>query len=375
VVSAAEPFRVTLYDKGYARQGWLGDPESLNVVVSHNAPGAAEIVVGSRNAKLPLLMERGARAVIEYEGEHLLSGPVRAKAGKGPALNGSITFTVPDDFRLLHRVLGWPVPTAAVTAQSSEYDVIAGPAETVLKEAVQSNAVTRLGEPVTVGPDLGRGADINVSLRFHPLADLLIPAIDAAGIGVTVRQSGAGLLVECYEPQLHPRTLTEAGGVVTEWAWSTAEAEATNVIVGGQGEGTARQFALYTDAALSTAIGERIEVFRDARDTADGDVLGQRAAETFAETAAKSGLSVKLAETSVFRYGGTGGIRVGDRVRIEVGDGVLIEDTLRTVTLGWTRDAGVLVTPAIGDITDNTETAFAQALAKIAAGVRDLRRK
>jgi hypothetical protein len=374
-VTGESPFRITLYDKGFERQGWLGDPESLSVAVHHNAVGDAVITVGARNAKLPLLMERGSRLVIEYLDEFLLSGAVRARAGKGPAVDSSFTFSVEDDFRLFNRVTGWPVPTAGLGAQTSEYHVLSGPAETVLKAAVQANAVDRLGEPVTVAADLGRGDDITVSLRFHPLFDRLFPAVDTAGIGVTVRQSGAGLLVDCYEPDPYPRTLTEAAGTVVEWSWTAAEAEATDVIVGGQGEGTARTFAGYEDPALAEDIGERIEVFRDARDTGSGDVLAERALETFAETAGKTGLSVKLAETSVFRYGGPGGVRVGDQVSLEVGGGLVITDTLRSAALSWTRDNGLTVTPAIGEHTDNTDRIYAQALATVAAGVRDLRRK
>lgn len=369
------PFVITLYNKYFIRQGWLGDPEAVVAVPVFNGIGDATITVGLSNAKLPLLMERGARVTVEYQGEYLLGGKVRIKKGAGPSLNGSMTFTVVDDWRLFHRISGWPVPTAALDAQTSEYHTISGPAESVVKAAITANAINRLGEPVTVAPDLGRGDNITASFRFHPLADRLFPAVETAGIGVTVRQVGAGLVVDCYEPQLHPRTLTEAGGVVTEWDWDQAEAEATDVIVGGQGEGTARTFVGYTDPALAEAIGERIEVFRDARDSGDGDVYGERAAETFAETAQKSGLSVKLAETSVFRYGGLGGLRVGDRSALEVGQGLTITDTLRSVAISWTREKGLEVTPAIGEISDNTDQELANAIAALGAGVRDLRRK
>ncbi|MDI2019694.1 Gp37-like protein [Paenarthrobacter nicotinovorans] len=369
------PFRITLYDKNFVRQGWLGDPEQLSVSAVYNGIGDASITVGGRNQKLPLLMERGARAVIEYRDEHMIGGKIRAKSGKGPSVDGTMTFSVVDDFRLLHRIQGWPVPTAGLNAQTSEYHTLSGPAETVVKAAVMANAVARMGEPVTVAPDLGRGDNITASFRFHPLADRLFPAVDLAGIGVTVRQSGAGLVLDCYEPQMHPRTLTEAGGVVLEWEWTQQEIEATDVIVGGQGEGVARTFVGYTDPALATAVGERIEVFRDARDSGEGDVYAERAAETFAETAVKSGLSVKLAETSVFRYGGPGGVHVGDQVQLQVGDGLTITDTLRSVALTWSRENGIEVTPAIGEINDNTDQEFAQALSKVAAGVRDLRRK
>lgn len=373
--SEESPFQITLYNRDYIRQGWLGDPDSLSVSVNHNDVGDASIVIGSSNGKVPLLMERGARVVIEYRNEHLLSGAVRARSAKGPTSDGTMEFSVVDDFRLFQRITGWPVPAAGLEAQTSEYHTLSGPAETVLKAAVIANAINRLGEPITVGADLGRGENITASFRFHPLYDRLFPAVDTAGIGVTVRQQGAGLFVDCYEPNLHPRTLTEAGGVVLEWSWTSAEAEATDVIVGGQGEGAERAFAGYMDPDLADDIGERIEVFRDARDTESGDVMAERATETFSETAGKTGLSVKLSETSVFRYGGFGGIHVGDKVAIEVGNGLVITDTLRSATLSWTRDNGLEVIPAIGEISDNSDRIYAQALATVAAGVRDLRRK
>jgi hypothetical protein len=369
-----DPFLITLYDRDFQRQGWLGDPESLSVSVNHNKGGDATITVGARNAKLPLLMERGARVTIDYWGEPLISGAVRARAGKGPGTEGTLTFTVVDDFRLLSRVLGWPVPTAALDAQTAEHYVVEGPAETVVKDVVQVNAIDRLGEPVSIAPDLGRGADICCAFRFHPLADVLLPAADTAGIGVTVRQSGPGLLLDCYEPELHPRTLTEEGGAVISWSWAQAEDTATNVVVGGGGEGTARVFAQFTEEVRVGLLNERIEVFRDARDTSDPAVMEQRAHETLVEGSRKTGLSVTLAETGVFRYGGPGGLHIGDRVELVVGDALAITDTLRTVTLAWTREAGLVITPAIGDITDNLDRAFADALATVAAGVRDLRR-
>lgn len=378
------PFRITVYDRDYVRQGWIGDPESLSVSVHHNAAGDAALTLAMGNPKTPALLERGARVVIEYLGEHLISGPVRARAGSGPKAQGSVTFTVVDDFRLFQRVLGIPDPWTALTATPgtrAEFHTISGPAETVLKTAVTANAVDRLGEPVTVAPDLGRGADITASFRFHPLHDLLFPAVDAAGIGVTVRQDGTGLLVDCYEPALYPRKLTEAGGSIAAWSWTQAEAEATDIITGGPGQGTARLFAKFTDTALAAELGERIEAFRDVTDTADPSVTSWRAAAALTETRAKSGLSVTFAESESFRYGGEFGVRVGDLVELEVGEGpvgegrLVITDTLRSASFSWTRDNGLEIVPAVGDISDNTDREFAQALAAVAAGVRDLRRK
>lgn len=368
------PFRISLYNRDFQRQGWLGDPESVTANIEWNAVGSAEITVGSRNAKLPLLLERGARVGIEYYGEHLISGPIRNRAGKGPGEDSTMTFTVADDFRLFQRILGWPNPAAPIGSQPESYNRT-GKAESVLKEILWDNAVVRLGQPITIGPDQARGTDITISARFHPLADLLFPAVTTAGLGVTVRQSGAGLVVECHEPNLFPRKLTDVSGIITEWSWSAAEAEATDLVVGGSGDGAARVLGAYTHTTRRSLLNERNELFRDAADVSNPLVMEQRATAFFDETGVKSGLSVNLAETETFRYGGPAGVHVGDRVSLEVGPGIVITDMLRSVTLNWTRDDGLVVEPAIGEISNNPDQQIAQAIASLATGVRDLRRR
>ena len=368
------PFRIEVFDKTWTRRGWVGDPAALRVTVRHNALGTATLTLASDHRRLADLVAPGARVVITYDGEHLLSGPIRPR--RGTRASGMVELDIEDDWRLLPNVLGWPVPGAALTAQTVAYDVRSGPAETVLKSLVTANAVTRQGRPVTVAPDLGRGGTINTSHRMHSLADRLLPALDLAGIGVTVRQSGAGLLVDCYVPAQHPRTLTEASGVVQDWSWSAGAPTATRVVAGAQGEAAARVFHSRVDAAREAEWADVIEVFVDARDTDDPAVVAARMAEVLDDGAPRSGLSVSLAETKTFRYGRTasgGGVLVGDRVRVEVGPGVVVEDVLREATLSWTSGDGLTVTPVIGERTDDPSTVLARTIGALARGVRDLR--
>jgi hypothetical protein len=369
-VVSDQPFTVAVFDKAFARKGFVGDPVALSATVRHNALSTATITVSSDHRRLPDLSADGARVVLTYDGQHLLSGPVRRLRGQGPASSGTVEVDVEDDWRLLQRVLGWPVPGAALTAQTSAYDKRTGAAETVLKAFVTANAVTRLGLPVTVAADQARGGNVDVSMRFHPLADRLYPAVDQARIGVTVRQSGAGLLLDCYTPALHPRTLSEQSGVVQSWSWSRTGPGSTRVIAGDQGEATARSFTSTVDAAREAAWGDRIEVFVDARDTDVATEVTARRAEALAEGAPRAGLSLELAETSTFRYGKA--VRVGDRVRVEVGPGVVVEDVLREAVLSWTAQDGLLVTPAVGERTDDPSHVLARAVARLARGVRDL---
>lgn len=368
------PFSLTLYDKTFRRGGWLGDALEVTAVPRHNLASSLDFTVASNNAKLGLLTTPGARVTCDFAGDQIISGPVRMRSGKGPYSQGTISFSVEDDFRLLSRVLGWPVPTASLTGQTSEYYTVTGAAETVVKDLITKNAVTRLGLPVTVAPDQARGSSVTVSARFHPLYDRLFPAVETAGIGVTVKQSGAGLLVDCYTPRTYPRELTEASGVVTEWSWSNAAPEATRGVIGGQGDGTARAFQSFIDPSRESDWGDVIEVFKDSRDTADASVYAQRATETLAETQEKSGLKIKFSQTKNFQYG-PAGVQRGDKITLRVGPALAVTDTLREAEISWTRDKGLEVSPKVGDVTDSTDLIFARALRKNAADIRMLRSK
>jgi len=365
------PLTITVFTKAFVRSGWIGDPVSVEIHPRHNAQPTATITVAADRASAALLAD-GARVTIDYSGAQIMSGPVRAKSGTS-GRDSTITLTVEDDWRLLGRCLGWPNPTGLITAQGAvtAYDTRTAAAETVVKYFV-GRAVTRLGLPVTIATDQGRGAAITVQMRMHPLADRLLPIIDQAGIGVTVKQSGAGLVVDCYTPSLYPRTLTEMSGVVQAWEWDQKAPTATRTIIGAQGEGTLREFRAVTDAALETAWGDKVEVFTDARDTAVTAEIDARGTARLAEGAPTAGLKLTLAETDSFRYGTT--LRVGDKVTTTLVPGAApITDVLREAVLSWTADNGFTVTPQVGDRTDDPDRTFAKAIASLAKAVRNQR--
>ena len=367
----------TIYDKEFTRVGFVNDAELVEVTPTHNDVGMAKLTLPLDHPKAALLMEPGTRAVFEDDGEHRLSGTVGFIEAQGPSSEGTITFTFDDDYQELRDILGWPVPDAALTAQAVEYYTLTGPAETVVKTLVQANGVDRLGKPITVAPDLGRGEVITVSIRFHPLYDKLVEVLDAAGIGVSIRQVDGGLLLDCYEPVTYALDLTEAAGIVTDFKWTYRPPAATDVVVGGKGEGVEREFRSYTEAPRIAELGRRIEVFRDARDS-NSEVLSEReavyaerAGETLAETRALPGVSLALSETSNFRYGGDR-FNVGDRVRVRLGAGLIVEDILRSVHIKRSVDEGLVTTPQVGQ-SKSVEQIIAGGLKGLARGLRDLR--
>lgn len=383
-----EPFEIQVFDKNLGSIGWIGDPERLTATPRHNQQPSTTIVLPADHRYARTLATPGTRVVVRHQDEHLTSGPVRMVRSAGAGPSRTVTFEVSDDWRLLTRLLGWPNPAGTITQQGDggAYDARSGPAETVLKGFLSAN-LARLGSgahhlPVTVAPDLGRGADVDVQVRMHPLADRLLPVIDQAGIGVGVRQTGTGLLVDCYEPTQWPLNLSEDGGSLVANDWSLTAPDVTRVIVMADGKGEARVMrGPFVNADAETAYRDVVERAIDSRDLKSTEPdfetrVAARAQEVLAAGAAKAGLSVRLAETDTFRYGGAG-VHVGDRVTVElapatgVDDALLHTDVLREATLTWGRD-GVVVTPTVGDRDDDPDRMFTRAVAALARRYRDL---
>ncbi|MGN8245231.1 Gp37-like protein [Cellulomonas soli] len=360
-----EPFEVVVYDRTFQHTGWVGDFLSLTATPRHNQQPTGSITVAADSKKAGLLLEPGARAVIRYRDEHLLGGPCRLRSAQGAGPKRALTLQIRDDWWLLSRALLWPVPGAPISNQSAAKEhTVTGPAETVAKTLLGA-AITRLGLPITVAPDLGRGSTITVSARMALPADVLYPLVDQAGIGITVRQIGAGLVLDAYEPTAWPINLSEDGGTITEGDWSLQPPEPTRVVLGADGEDQARTFRALVDHAAE-AQWDTVEAFIDARDLKHTDPGFETAATArmqaaLAAGALRSGLSVKLAETQTFRYGGDG-VHVGDLVTVDLADGVTVTEVLREATLSQGND-GTNVTPVVGEHRDDPNQILAAAIA------------
>ena len=371
------PFKITVYN-GFEFKGFIGNPSSASFTPRHNQKGSGSITMDADDPKTEFLEADNARVVVHHkpdgEWEFLMSGWVESERAEGPKVNAKVVFQILDDGIVLEDTDGWPVPTSPISNQSAaEYATYTGAAETVVKNAARAN-FQRLGLPITVATDQGRGSTVpgGVAFRFHPLADKLRPAADAAGIGITVRQDGAGLVLDCYEPRTYPHTLSEEAGTITEWSYERQRATATRAVAGGKGDGTARVFASYVDSSLEASSGRVREVFKDATDVDTTTALQGRAQQTVTEGAPTYGFSVKLSESGMFRYGEKG-VRVGDIVTVDIG-GSQRTDVLRECTLAFNRESGPTQTPVIGAIDQTPERKTALFIARLAQGLRNSKR-
>lgn len=368
------PFRIEIYSKTFGFECLIGDPIELTVTPRHNQISTAVFTVDADHRRLPQLLADGARAVVSYHGEVLVSGPISSRQGAGPTIGGTITLFVDGDFRIMDNVLAWPVPGSAIGSQSgAEYYTATGGAEFIVKDLVTKNAITRLGMPLTCAGDLSRGATIpgGIKARFQSLRDVLLPAVETAGLGITFKQDNDHIVCDVYAPITYPVILSERAGMITDWSWASANPTATRVVTGGPGDATARVFRSVSDVTLEADFGDIVEVFRDARDADNTTLQDARGTETLTEGSPKYGFSLTLAETDTFRYGGSG-VHVGDIVTVDLGFATRT-DVLREATLTWNRTDGVVVTPKVGDIQNNPDRALGDFLRKLRKGITDLK--
>lgn len=371
------PFVLAVYDKDYNPQDWVGSPLRLEVTARFNAADSLTLTVENDDEQVGVLTAPGSRLTCHYRHDptdplnpkYLTSGAFVERRGSG-ALAGVREFELLSDFAYVMGIAGWPNPAGDASEQGDEeaYYTVSGPAETVVKTLVSVNA-TRLGMPVTCAPDLGRGADIEVSVRFHPLADRLFPAVTQAGIGVTVRQVGAGLVVDCYEPNVLTDALTEASGVVVGGSFTVTAPTITRVVALGGGVGVDRAVIDVVDADLENDWGMVLEARVDARDTVDPAVMASRAAAKLAEGAPRASVSAELAETDDFRCFVT--VNLGDSVPILMVDAPPITDTVTEATLTYDADDGLLVKPRVGAALTTYDQITAAAIEAVAARTRD----
>lgn len=366
------PFGITLYDKALARTGWIGDPVALTVTPRHNAVGTADITVTSNHRRLPLLVARGARAVITYHGEQIMSGYVTVRTGTGPRNAGTVMVSVQDDLWLLWRMLGWPVPGATLLLQGTKQDSRTGPAETVAKGFVSANLAHNTVDPITVATDLGRGSTITVTSRMKVLADVLMDPVTKAGIGLSARQVGTRIIFDAYTPTVYPHILSEDNGTVLTWTFSDTDQAMTRAVVGGPDVDTSREFReVGVGSADELDLGYTVEGFVDGQSATSHAEMDKAGTDGLGENLRKSGFTLGLSETASFRYGGAG-VHVGDQVTLNLG-GTLFTDVLKEAAITYDRDNGVTATPTVGDRSDDPDRQLSSFLAAVARGIRDLR--
>lgn len=368
-------FRLDLYDKNRNWIAPVGAYESIEGTKRFDHISDFDFTVKATHPRLPEMLTPGTRVRCRLRGEDFISGPIRSHRGEGPGVSGKWTFGVEDNFRVLRHFLIYQVPGGDMAAQAGAYNYTkTGTAEAVLKDLVTQNMVPRSYEPIIVATNLNRGNTVTAQARMAKIYNEMFPLLEANGLGVKVDMTPAGLVVDVYEPGTFMTTLSESSRIIRKWKYMLDAPEVTHVVVGGQGEGTARTFISQTDPSREALWGDRIEEFRDARDAQLLDTYYERAEETLFEGQGGAGIEVVLAETKNFRFGGESGLKVGQLVTAKVAGGaVQVTDILREVDFSFDSQEGLRFSGKIGQITEpnalmaRTIAALGGSLAKLKA--------
>jgi hypothetical protein len=367
----SDDLRFIVTSKAHAYRGTLFAKRS-SVELGWNRTSTAEFVIDDDHPLLPDLVTDGCRVRVLLNGVQEMSGLVEHVGGTFP--QGEVTVLVNSDFQMLYYALAWPKPTSAIGSQTDEYRIYTGVSETVAKLAI-SEANTRLSLGWTIPATTGLGTTTRVETRFHPLPDRILEPLLVDRLQLRVDRSEAGAVtVDVTEGTEHPTPVTLESGLLVAGDWSRSAPTVTRVIVGGSGEGVARELAQFTagGAALETAWGIKREVFRDARSSDTGADLSTDATKAFAEGATKSSLSASLSETSWFQY--HNGYELGDSLTVNIGV-LSVSEVISTVLIEDDDKQGLRITPSIGEVSDSAEKKFVSMVAGLARGIRDQGRK
>lgn len=386
------PLHVTIYDRDLVRTGWVEDFVEHTVFPRHLALPTATLSVPTDYRILPALAEKGARAVIELErdgqSEVVMSGKIRGLVAEGgPA--GVTTFDIEDDFRLFYNLLGFPVPgswqadaTGAITQTGAKSDDRTGPAETVVKGYLSANLARWVGRTASyyVVPTQGRGATLTVDgMRMTPLAEKLLPLLEASGVGFSVRQATSlqgtqYLRVDAYATQTFPIELSEEAGTVEAWKVTKTPYSGTAAVIGGPNTGTSREFRTTRDAAREAVYLDVIETFVDATDQTIAAKILAKGTDALAQLDDKWGVELTLTESSIFRYGGKDGVHVGDRVAVDFPVEIPpITASIGEAELGFNLDDGYTAKFTVGQGAADVDDVNADLLEQIISSLHEIR--
>lgn len=351
----------------------VGDPVSawtdLDVVGRWNEPWSGAFTAPATPGLLDQL-QPGNRVVVMRDRSIFTSGPIEkpgpysweAGNNSGP---GTVSVHFADDLALIAGRVVYPDPTQPATNQTATAAwTSTANAEVIMRNLVNLNAgpgavAVRRVPRLILGALSSVGVSITLTSRFGALCDELRTAATAGGgLGFRTKQVGTNIEFQVYAPTdrtgsvRFSRTLGSLRAINYD-----PEAPTTTVaIVGGQGEGTARTIREVVGSGAAT--WWRLEQFIDQRQTnvtAELDAAGAAALMAAGESAKLATVTV---DTPDQKYGTH--YQLGDRVPVELYQGVDITDVVRQIHLTATPRDGETLTSLVGTQDSTRDPAWLQ---------------
>lgn len=384
--------------------------DKIDVTVAHNAVGSfvLEMPANPRNWELIQLDAGGELVPVGlvltwrggvYEVVLLAEDWDFKRAVTDGQIVETLVLTGADMLALLANRIAYPNPASTWPSQTITTGTYTGNAESVIKTIVSANLVTagdtaRRVPNLTVATNLNRGGSVTYKVvppdpaatagtQITTVAQSLMDMVRAVDLqspmGVRITLGASSLVLDVYQPQ----DLTEAAvfsgplGNLPEAGLSVTAPTGNAILLQSK----------VTGSAFTQANGygynnpwRRVEVFSDQSSTDTAADITTAGNEAVAAGAGQVKIAVTAIDLPRLRFGATDpaagiqGYQVGDKVTLDIRDGVTYSDVISKVQLvaDTTGDTYTeTVTPTIGvgdDATDKTINA------KLSAKLRALER-
>lgn len=397
-------------DLGTLKRGRPIDFDKIDVTVDHDAAGAFVLEMPADARNWEMIQLDGSGSLVPFGlvftwRDGVFETPLLAEDWdfKRTNIDGQITETLvvtgSDMLAALANRICYPNPAAAWSSQTVTTTTYTGNAETVIKTIVSANAVTaadtvRRIPNLTVASNLGRGASVTYKVvtpdpaattgtQTATVAQSLMDMIRAvdlqAPMGARITLGAGALVFDVYEP----RDLTELAvfsaslGNLPEATLSVTAPTGNAVLLQSKVTGstfTQANGSGYTDP------WRRVEVYSDQSSVDTAADITTAGNEALASGAGQVKIAVTVTDLPRLRFGADDptnsiqGYQVGDKVTLDLRDGVTYSDLISKVQLvaDTTGDTYTeTVTPTIGVGDDSTDQTIN---AKVSARLRALER-
>jgi hypothetical protein len=420
---------ITIYDKAFRFLGTAGSLRGATITATLHAHDTGDLTLRWDDPLNEDLLAAGCRYVATYRGLLHSSGRVLPPTfDVGP--DAPLTYQLVGDYSIFEDTLAWvaplnPVAPPALGQLGQAHRIAPGDdrttagqvgrylwppdvkaSETALKRIVRDNLLQRLGRPITILPDRQRGGDARAAgrlpddIRNSSVAEACQPLLDWSGLVLAAWQNETDptIYVDLVEPAEYGQELDVETGTLANGTIEVGYPAATRVLVMGPGEEADRAFDVVVDTALEAKYGYAIEVTRDATQgdlkwpdgvpdeekipaqfLNRGDIaadakatfrryLQEQGAKKLAEEAPAAGLTVDIADSDAFHYGGDDGYQIGDTV-IVTSHGIEFPERITTATITVAENGQTIVTPGLGDKPAAQQDAEANRIWRALAGL------
>lgn len=309
------------------------------VVLRHNNVSTFSIDVNG-NSPLADRMDTGWHIALYEDGVQHLTGTPDAITRRSQRGVTDITLSGRSHMRWLADMITIPTPAAGITAQgaTSHYKA-SGPSETVIRNLVRTHvgqsARSEHRRPIIVDARGDRGKRVSITSRFQPLLDEVRTLAKLGGTRFFTRMEGTQVRFSQGVGMDLSRAvrLSEVNGAVESWEYAIKAPTVTDVLVAGQGEGTARTLRHAT--GNPNQWGVRALVFQDRRDTDEAAELDQAGRETLEDGQETASITLDLIDLPRLRFGKD--FLLGDTITVQVGAGT-ITDVVQSAEITWGAD-------------------------------------